>query len=293
MFKGIIPPVPTPFKQNGDLDTDSLQKLIVQLGPHVDGFLILGSNGEVPYLEESERLRVLEAAREAIPAGKPMIVGAGAESTRMTTSRARVAAQVGGDAALVIAPFYNKGSMTPSVLETHFRAVADASSIPVYVYNIPQVSGIAHSPAWMSKIVQHPNIRGVKDSSGDIMNFTEMARLVPSSFNIMTGNAPTLLPALSVGAQGAILAAANVIPKAFGALYKAFNAGDLKTALEIQRRSNPMSYAVTRDFGVSGLKAVMRILGLQAGYPRAPLLDVDSETIKKLEALLQEIPDFI
>ena len=100
MFKGIIPPVPTPFKPNGDLDTDSLQKLIVQLEPHVDGFLILGSNGEVPYLEESERLRVLEAAREAIPSNKPMIVGVGAESTRATIERARVAATVGGHAAL-------------------------------------------------------------------------------------------------------------------------------------------------------------------------------------------------
>ncbi len=284
--------MPTPFKQNGDLDTDSLQKLIVQLEPHVNGFLILGSNGEVPYLEESERLQVLEAAREAIPKNKPMIVGAGAESTRMTAERARVAAQVGGDAALVIAPFYNKGSMTPSILETHFKTVADTSSIPVYVYNIPQVTGIAHSPAWMAKIAQHPNVLGVKDSSGDIMNFTEMARLAPKGFNLMTGNAPTLLPALSVGADGAILAAANVIPKAFGTLYKAFQAGDLTTALEIQRRSNAMSYAVTRDFGVSGLKAVMRILGLHAGFPRAPLLDVDAETIKKLEVMLQEIPDF-
>jgi 4-hydroxy-2-oxoglutarate aldolase len=183
--------------------------------------------------------------------------------------------------------------MTPSVLETHFKAVADASSVPVYVYNIPQVSGIAHSPSWMAKIAQHANVRGVKDSSGDVMNFTEMARLVPSGFNMMTGNAPTLLPALSVGAQGAILAAANVIPQAFGALFKAYNAGDRTTALEIQRRSNPMSYAVTRDFGVSGLKAVMRILGLKAGFPRAPLLDVDAQTSKKLEALLAEIPDFI
>jgi 4-hydroxy-2-oxoglutarate aldolase len=292
MFKGIIPPVPTPFKLNGDLDTDSLQKLIAQLEPHVDGFLILGSNGEVPYLEEVERLRVLEAAREAIPNSKPMIVGTGAESTRMTIERARVAASVGGHAALVIAPFYNKGSMTPSVLETHFKAVADASSIPVYVYNIPQVTGIAHSPVWMGKIAAHPNVQGIKDSSGDVMNLTEILRLTPASFNTLTGNAPTLLPALSVGAQGAILAAANVIPKAFGALLKAFNASDLITALEIQRRSNPMSYAVTRDFGVSGLKAVMRMLDLKAGYPRAPLLDVDADTTKKLEALLLEIPDF-
>jgi 4-hydroxy-2-oxoglutarate aldolase len=293
MFTGIIPPVPTPFKQNGDLDTASLQHLISQLEPHVDGFLILGSNGEVPYLEETERLTVLEAAREAIPKTKPMIVGTGAESTRQTLERARIAALVGGDAALVIAPFYNKGSMTPAVLEAHFAAVADDARIPVYVYNIPQVSGIAHAPAWMAKMSQHPNVSGVKDSSGDIMNFTEMARLAAPGFNLMTGNAPTLLPALSVGAHGAILAAANVIPRAFGALFKAFGAGDLKTALEIQRRSNPVAYAVTRDYGVSGLKAIMRQIGFSAGYPRAPLPDVDAATEKKLEALLLEIPDFI
>ena len=289
MFKGIIPPVVTPFTASGDLDLKALQDTMNWLEPQVDGFLILGSNGEVPYLSESERGQVLEAAREAVPRGKPFIAGTGGESTAQVIERCRVAAEIGADAVLVIAPFYNRGSMTPNVLETHFKAVADASSLPVYIYNIPQVSGIAHSPAWFAGISQHPNIRGLKDSSGDIMTLTEIARVVSSGFNVLTGNAPTLLPALSVGAEGAILAAANVIPSIFGKLRNAFLNGDLETALKLQRASNALSYAVTRDFGVPGLKAAMRIRGVSGGFPRAPLLDVNAGTMKTLEGMLGEI----
>lgn len=289
MFTGIIPPVVTPFTKSGELDLNALQQTIQWLNPQVDGFLILGSNGEVPYLSEAERTQVLEAAREVIPAGKPFIAGTGGEATAQVIERSSIAAKIGADAVLVIAPFYNRGSMTPSVLEAHFKAVADACPVPVYVYNIPQVSGIAHSPAWMANIAQHPNIAGVKDSSGDIMTLTETARVVRTDFNVLTGNAPTLLPALSVGAQGAILAAANVIPSIFGALRTAFIKRDLETALSLQRRSNALSYAVTRDFGVPGLKCAMRLRGVSGGYPRAPLLDVDAATMKKLEVMLEEI----
>lgn len=293
MFTGIIPPVVTPFTKSGELDLSALQETIRWLGPQVDGFLILGSNGEVPYLTEAERTRVLEAAREVVPVGKPFIAGTGGEATAQVIERSNLAAKIGADAVLVIAPFYNRGSMTPSVLETHFKAVADACPVPVYVYNIPQVSGIAHSPAWMAQISQHPNIAGVKDSSGDIMTLTETARVVKTDFNVLTGNAPTLLPALSVGAQGAILAAANVIPGIFDKLRSAFMKGDLETALNLQRRSNALSYAVTRDFGVAGLKAAMRLRGVSGGYPRAPLLDVDAATMTKLEVMLEDIRELI
>ena len=293
MFTGIIPPVVTPFTKSGELDLDALQATIQWLGPQVDGFLILGSNGEVPYLTEAERTKVLEAAREVIPQSKSFIAGTGGEATAQVIERCNVAARIGADAVLVIAPFYNRGSMTPSVLETHFRAVADACTVPVYIYNIPQVSGIAHSPAWMASVAQHPNIVGLKDSSGDIMALTETARVVSPDFNVLTGNAPTLLPALSIGAQGAILAAANVIPGIFGKLRTAFLSGDHETALDLQRRSNALSYAVTRDFGVPGLKAAMRLRGIRGGYPRAPLLDVDAATTAKLEGMLDAIADLL
>lgn len=293
MLSGIIPPVVTPFTKTGELDLNALQATIQWLESQVDGFLILGSNGEVPYLTEAERSKVLEAAREVIPVGKPFIAGTGGEATAQVIDRSNLAAKVGADAVLVIAPFYNRGSMTPSVLETHFKAVADACTVPVYIYNIPQVSGIAHSPAWMASMAQHPNIAGLKDSSGDIMTLAETARVVRPDFNVLTGNAPTLLPALSIGAQGAILAAANVIPGIFGKLRTAFMERDLETALTLQRRSNALSYAVTRDFGVPGLKAAMRSRGVRGGYPRAPLLDVDAATMMKLEGMLNELNDLL
>ncbi len=293
MLKGLFPPVPTPFKKDGSLDLPALQNLIAWLEPNVDGFLILGSNGEAAYLDEAERQLVLAAAREAIPAHKTMIAGAGGEATAHVIERCRDASEAGADAALVIAPFYNRGSMTPNVLETHFMTVANSSPIPVYVYNIPQVSGISHAPAWFSRMGMHPNVAGVKDSSGDIMNFTEIARVTPNGFNLLTGNAPTLLPALSVGAHGAILAAGNIIPKVFQAIMAAYDAKDLERALELQRLSNPLSYAVTRDFGVPGLKAALRLLEVSAGYPRAPLLDVDAETNIAIEKLLQSVADLV
>ncbi|MFN3266891.1 MAG: dihydrodipicolinate synthase family protein [Deinococcales bacterium] len=289
MFKGLFPPVPTPFKRDGSLDLPALQNLIAWLGPHVDGYLILGSNGEAVYLDEAERQKVLEAAREAIPKDKIMLAGAGGEATAHVIERCRDASEAGADAVLVLAPYYNRANMTPNVLETHFMTVANSSPLPVYVYNIPQVSGIAHAPAWFSRVGMHPNIAGVKDSSGDIMNFTEIGRLTPEGFNLLTGNAPTLLPALTVGAHGAILAAGNVIPQIFQQIMAAFKAGQMDKALELQRLSNPLSYAVTRDYGVPGLKAAMRLLEVSAGYPRAPLLDVDAETSMQIERILKAI----
>jgi 4-hydroxy-2-oxoglutarate aldolase len=293
MLTGLFPPLPTPFKKDGSLDLVSLQELIRLLEPDVDGFLILGSNGEVAYLSEDERQAVLAAAREAIGPDKTMIVGAGGEATAHVVERTRDASEAGADFVLVLAPYYNRASMTPSVLETHFMAVANASPLPVYVYNIPQVSGIAHAPAWFSRVGMHPNIAGVKDSSGDVQTLSEIARVAPNGFNILSGNAPTLLPALTIGAHGGILAAGNVIPKVYKALINAVSEGRFEHALELQRASNPLAYAVTRDYGVPGLKAAMRLLGMPAGYPRAPLLDVDEATRTALEALVTNTKDLV
>jgi 4-hydroxy-2-oxoglutarate aldolase len=283
---GIIPPVVTPFDKQGKLDIKALQKFLGQLEPHVDGFLLLGSNGETPYLEEAERDQVISAAREVIPKSKPMLVGTGAESTRATMQRSQVAQKLGADALLVLAPFYNRASMTPSILDKHFRAVADAVDVPVYVYNIPQVTGITHSSQWLASIATHPNVVGMKDSSGDIMTLTETLRLVPPTFNSLTGNAPTLLPALSVGAQGAILAIANVVPEMCKAIMVAFEYGQLEKARALQYQLNPLAYAVTRDYGIAGLKAVARARGFSVGYSRTPLQDVSAEDAKRLEKML-------
>jgi 4-hydroxy-2-oxoglutarate aldolase len=278
----------TPFSEAGELDLKALQNLLQTLEPSVSGFLLLGTNSEVAYLSEAERSQVIRAGREVIK-DKPLVVGTGAESTHMTITRTQEAAKLGADAVLVLAPFYHRAAMTSEVLERHFKAVADSSPVPVYIYNMPQVKGITHGSDWLAKMAQHPNIAGLKDSSGDVMTLTETCRLAPQTFNVLTGNAPTLLSALTIGADGGILAAANVIPELLADLVERFERQDLKGALELQRRVNPLAYAVTRDYGVSGLKAAARLRGYSAGYPRAPLVEVSDKAMKHLESLLEDL----
>lgn len=283
---GVIPPIPTPFTKDGDLDTAALQQLIGALEPHVDGFLVLGSNGEAAFLTEAERLQVFEAARAAIPAHKPMLVGTGGEATRLVAARNREAKAVGADAALVLPPHYYVGSMTDAALQRHYETLADESPVPLMLYNFPGVTTLALSPALTARLAQHENIIGIKDSSGNVAALTETTRLVPAGFQVLTGNAPTFLAALALGARGGILAVANVAATGYRRLYDAFCAGNLETARALQLALNPLAQAVTTRYGVPGLKAAMRSQGVPAGYPRAPLLDVDEKVEDDLGALL-------
>ena len=286
-LRGVIPPVPTPFTESGELDTSALQGLIRALGSHVDGFLILGSNGEAVFLSEEERRAVLEAAREVIPEDKPMIAGTGGETTRLVQKRNEVAAEVGADVALVLAPHYYKGNMSEEVLRTHFEQVANESPLPLMLYNIPAATTLSLSPALVAMLAEHEDIIGLKDSSGNVGALTEIMRRIPENFTVFTGNAPTLLAALSLGAKGGILAAANVAAEGYGKIVTHFESGEIERARALQLELNPLALAVTSRYGVPGLKAVLRMQGLEAGYPRAPLLDVSEEVVRELEGLVQ------
>ncbi len=287
-LQGILPPIPTPFTRTGDLDLPGLVGLIKALEPFVDGFLVLGSNGEAAYLSEDERVSVLEAAREAIPTSKPMLVGTGGEATQQVEARNKVAAEIGADAVLVLPPHYYLGAMSETVLRTHYLRLADRSPLPLLLYNVPAATTLRLSPPLIAELAAHDNIVGFKDSSGNILALGETIRQLPEGFTVLTGNAPTLLPALSLGAQGGILAVANVAPRPYRELLKCFEAGELREARRLQLALNPLALAVTSRFGVAGLKAALRLKGIPAGYPRAPLLDVSSEITKDLKNLLAE-----
>ena len=284
-LRGIIPPLPTPFTLAGELDVPALQTLITALEPQVDGFLVLGSNGEAVFLSEAERRTMLEAAREVIPKSKPMLAGTGGETTRLVRERNKVAAAVGADYALVLAPHYYKGNMSEEVLQTHFGRVADESPLPLMLYNIPAATTLSLSPALVARLAEHSNIVGLKDSSGNVGALTETMRLAPENFAVFTGNAPTLLAALSLGAKGGILAVANVAAEAFRQIVTHFERGEVEQARKLQFELNPLALAVTSRYGVPGLKAVLRLQGHPAGYPRAPLLDVGGEVTRELEKL--------
>lgn len=272
-LQGVIPPVPTPFTQQGDLDTGALERLLASLEPQVDGFLILGSNGEAAFLSEAERKQVFETARAVVPATKPLLFGTGGEATRLVAARNDEAHAVGADAVLVLPPHYYAPAMTEAALRRHYETLADLSPLPLLLYNFPGVTTLTLSPGLIAELAQHGNIVGIKDSSGNVAALTETMQLVPDDFQVLTGNAPTFLAALALGARGGILAVANVAAGAYRRLFDAFNAGDLETARALQLHLNPLAQAVTTRYGVPGLKAALRLQGLDAGSPRAPLLE--------------------
>lgn len=284
---GIYPPIPTPFDTQGNVAPRALADNLAhwnQFG--LRGYVVLGTNGEVVFLTKEEKLQVLETARAAIPADKLMIAGTGCEATRETIELTQKAAAIGADAALVITPSYYTSRMTPEVLIHHFRAVADGSPIPVLVYNMPANTGIDLSAQTVAAMAEHPNIVGIKESGGNVVKMGDIRRLVGPEFQVLAGSASFLLPGLSVGAVGGVLALANIAPDHCLAVRQHFLDGQWEQARELQVRLIPVNTAVTRDWGVPALKAAMDMLGLYGGPVRAPLLSLSDELREKLRAIL-------
>jgi len=289
-LSGVLPPICTPF-ENGVLALDKLKENFDRWnGTGLSGFLVLGSNGEVVYLNEKERLAMVEVSRESIPSSKIMMVGTGMESTQETIDFTNQVAKMGGDCALVVTPCYFKGSMKPQVLYDHFIAVADSSKIGILLYNVPQFTGVNLEPEWVAKLSEHPNIIGIKDSSGNIGQLSEIIHLSQKGFAVFTGSAPVLFPALCVGAVGGILAVANAIPEICVRIYNLFKEGKVDEARALQNRMTPLAKAVTTQHGIGGLKIAMDIAGYFGGNPRSPLIkpgkDVEEE-LKRLSLQLQ------
>ena len=288
-LSGVLPPICTPF-QNGALASDKLRENFDRWNKNgLSGFLVLGSNGEAVYLNEKERLTMVEVSRESIPSSKIMMVGTGMESTQETIEFTNQVARMGGDCALVVTPCYFKGSMKPQVLYDHFVSVAESSKIGILLYNVPQFTGVNLEPEWVAKLSQHPNIIGIKDSSGNIGQLGEIIYLSKKGFAVFTGSAPVLFPALCVGAVGGVLAVANAIPEICVQIYNLFREGKMDEARALQNRMTPLAKAVTTQHGIAGLKIAMDIAGYFGGDPRPPLKKPGKDAEEELKRLSLEL----
>jgi 4-hydroxy-2-oxoglutarate aldolase len=283
---GILPPVVTPFRADGGLDLAAFEANLESYSSFdLGGYLVLGSNGEAAALEEEEKLSLVRSARRLV-GPRTLLVGTGLESTRATIALTRRVADLGADAALVLTPHYYKGQVSHEVLRRHFESVAEASSIPVLLYSVPAFTGISFPPRLASVLAGHPNIAGMKESSGDLGLMGRILSSVPPSFAVACGSAPVVYPALCLGAVAAILAVACCAPGPSAALYRAFLAGDHARARRIQAALTPLAVAVTATWGVAGLKAAMDAAGFRGGEVRAPLLPVAAAAREELvEAL--------
>lgn len=286
---GIIPPITTPFDK-GNLSLSRLKENFIRWNKTgLSGYLVLGSNGEAVYLNEKEKIRLMEASRDLISKSKVMMVGTGMESTPETIRFTNLAAKIGTDVALVVTPYYFKGEMKPQALHDHFLAVAESSNIPILLYNVPQFTGINLEPEMVAKLSSHPNIVGIKDSSGNIGQLSEIIHLSQKGFSTFVGSAPVLFPALCVGAVGGVLAVANATPEECVRIHHLFEKGKMAEARALQNRLTPLAKAVTGKYGIGGLKMAMDLNGYFGGNPRPPLRRHGNEVEEELKRLLLQL----
>jgi 4-hydroxy-2-oxoglutarate aldolase len=284
---GILPPLTTPFNIDGSLDLEALKHNIAFYNDTgLAGYVALGSNGEAVHLTAEERARVVETVKLAAAKDKTVVAGVNELSTQAAIDSARRAHSAGADCALVITPYFYKNAMTGDALARHFTSVADASPIPILLYNVPQNTGVVIDSAVIARLASHANIIGVKDSAGNMGAISDTIRLSPADFAVMCGNGGILYPALMMGARGAILGVSCAAPRAAVELHAAVRAGDALRARDLQNRIAPVSHIVTAGLGVAGLKAAMTMAGLRGGSPRGPLAELTDSDKEKIKAVM-------
>ena len=288
MFTSIFPPIPTPFDDSGQIDLDALRANIARWNDTgLAGYVALGSNGEAPLLDADESSALVRAVRKAMAPGMRLIAGAGRESTRETIRACHMAADAGAEAVLVITPWYYDRAMSGDALRRHYEAVAGASPIPVLLYNMPANTGVNIPVSTVAQLAPHPNIVGIKDSSGNIGQLSAILRATPDDFAVIVGNTGAFLPGMLLGATGGILALANVAPRQTVALYQAALAGRLDEARTLNDQLVPVGVAVTATYGVPGLKTALDMLGYAGGTPRPPLLPASAKAADDVKRILE------
>ena len=283
---GIFPPIPTPFIK----DDVAYDELAVNIGKWsktgLKGLVAMGSNGEYVYLSAEEKRTFVAKVVELTPDPMQVIAGTGCESTKETIDLTRDCADIGAQAALVVSPHYYSGRMNESALHAYFTTVADHSPIPILLYNVPKFTHINMTAGLVAQLSRHPNIAGIKDSTGNVIQLGEIANQVDADFNLLVGTAGALFGALTLGCVGGVLALANVAPQICVRIYQLVQEGNFEEAKKLQLKMIPVNQAVTATYGVPGLKAAMDMLGYFGGDPRPPLLPSSEKEKSEIRKIL-------
>ena len=289
-LEGIFPALTTPFASDEAVSLTRLRENIARYNQtRLAGYVVNGSTGESVLLRWDEIDRVWEAAREAAALGKILIAGTAAESTDETIEHTNRAASLGYDAALVRTPHYFKPQMTGEALSEFYLRVADAARIPVLLYSVPIFTQLTLKADVVARVAAHPNIIGMKDSSGDLQGITEILGAVPKSFRLLVGGVSILHEALQMGAAGAVLAVACAFPDLCVEAYEASRAGDSARALASQRKLTSAANLFGPRHGIAGLKYAMDCAGFYGGPARPPLLPVNAAAKAEIDAMLASV----
>jgi 4-hydroxy-2-oxoglutarate aldolase len=289
-LSGVFPALTTQFAADGSVSVQDIKHNIAKYNSAgLAGYVAIGSTGESVLLSRKEVDAVLVAVKESAAPGMRLIAGTGAESTAETIDRTKRAAELGYHAALVKTPYYYKPLYKPEVFIAHFRRVADASSIPVILYSVPQFTGVALEAPEVGVLAQHPNIIGIKESSGNVQRAAEMLAVVPPAFQVLVGSASMMFPSMALGAVGSILALASALPELCVAVFKAVRTGDLETARALQATILPASKVIVSQCGIPGVKYAMDLAGYRGGVPRQPLLPLAEDQKQAIRELFTKL----
>jgi 4-hydroxy-2-oxoglutarate aldolase len=271
-LQGIFTALTTPFKEDGELHEQKVVENVRKLnGSGLAGYAVNGSTGETPMLSVDERVRVLECVRDASADGKILIAGLASDSVFESVRIAGIAAEMGYDLALALTPFYYRNQMQrPETQTRYYRELADRSKIPLLLYNMPGVTGYDLPVAVISELSRHPNIIGIKDSSGNLDKLRQTIGAVDNGFHVFSGSGVNFGEALEAGAAGAILAIANAVPQATVSVWETFRKGEHEQACGWRTRISPFARLIATKYGIPGIKYAMDLNGFYGGAPRSP-----------------------
>ncbi len=285
---GILPPMVTPFRENGDVHYDAFVRNIERWNKTpLSGYLVLGSNSETPYLSESEKLQLIRLTAAAASPGRIILAGTGCESTAETIRLTNAAARAGAQAALVLTPFYYGSMVSDSGFIRHFSTIANACDIPILIYNVPRYTHLNVSVEVVQTLSRHPRIIGMKDSRGDLAQLQAFRQAVPEAFSLIAGSSSVLYAALEIGVQAAILAIANCLPGQCVDVVRLFELGDREGSRALHERLLAINKALIDTYGIAGLKHATTVMGFEGGYPRSPMMPVSDPDKAAIRDLLE------
>jgi 4-hydroxy-2-oxoglutarate aldolase len=286
-IKGVIPPMITPFLANEDIDYDGhIANVLKWNQSDLAGYLILGSNSETPFLSEAEKLKLIEVTVESAVEDRILLVGSGMPSARETIALTNKAARLGAHAALLLTPSYYGGQMDDTAQINYFTTVADHSEIPVLIYNVTKFTHVSISPKAVGVLSSHPNIIGMKDSSGSIPQLVNYLDVIDEDFNLMVGTVSAWFPALTLGIKAGVFALANCAPDECALIQNTYEEGDLENAKNIYTRIFPVNTAVTATYGVAGLKYACALRGYHGGHVRNPLRPLSDQEKGRIKTIM-------
>ena len=287
IFTGAATALVTPLTENG-VDYAAFEKLINwQIDSGIDALVICGTTGEASTLTDEEHREVLKFAAQVVNGRVPIIAGTGSNDTAYAIDMTKFACDLGYDAMLVVTPYYNK--TTQKGLIAMFTAIADASTKPLILYNVPSRTGVTIEPATYAALADHPMIAAIKEAGGNISKIVETAALVGDKLDIYSGNDDQIVPILACGGKGVISVLSNVVPKETGDICKTFFAGNVKGAMDLQVKYLGLTNALFCEVNPIPVKAAMAALGFCENYLRLPLVPMEENHEAMLLQKMREV----